>query len=601
MWVLVAEAGEQVGTCWNIGDEEVIIGRGAGCQIFLRDSAVSRKHCMISHNDEGIAFEDLGSRNTTLLNGAPIISGNLALGDKLTVGQTVFIVANSKDGVPNKGTLAGLDSTIHILPEQLNGAYVGEEADGTPQTVEDLHWLFTASRELSMVRVREQFIEKVAELIQQRFAPDGIMVKGLPLHQSDRKRLYQSGEMQSQNNLSPVEILDGLASLDKGRCIVDTSNGSKICSVVAPISVGEERIGSLMIQRHTNEDGYCGNALEAVVAFCHSVGPLYQSISAVERMVIQQENLRESVEISGSIYGRSDSMAAVVYAMQAASRSDLPVLVQGETGSGKEVVSRDLHKMSLRSEGPFVPVNCAAIPSELFESEMFGHTEGAFTGAKGSRLGRFGLANGGIIFLDEISTLTLENQAKLLRVLENKTFNKVGGAEEVSVDVRIISAANVDIPEAVSQGKFREDLYHRICGITIQVPPLRERKSDIGPLADNFVNESCFQMNELPKTFSNDAMKKLLQWHWPGNVRELRMCIDRAVAYSQSSVIAPEEIMLQESIIEADSVMSLADMEKKHIMKLLDDNEGNISATSKLLGISRTTLYHKLTEYGLRS
>ena len=293
-------------------------------------------------------------------------------------------------------------------------------------------------------------------------------------------------------------------------------------------------------------------------------------------------------------------MVVVQQALQAAARSELPVLVQGETGSGKEVISRELHKQSPRSQGPFVTVNCAAIPSGLFESEMFGSATGAMSGTDESRQGRFEMADGGIIFLDEITTLTLENQAKLLRVLENKTFNKVGGVDEIQVDVGIVSATNVDISAAISAGKFREDLYHRICGITIQVPPLRERKSDIGPLAETFMSESCFQMDELSKEFSTDALEKLLQWHWPGNVRELRMCIDRAVAYSQGNVITSEEIMLHEHREEKSAVVSLAEMEKLHIAKLLKENSGNISTTSKKLGISRTTLYHKMDEYGLR-
>jgi DNA-binding NtrC family response regulator len=600
MWVLVAESGEQAGACWHVGEDPLTIGRGAGSEIFLRDTSVSRKHCVIEVNEDGIHFIDQGGSNTTLLNGSPESTGRLQIGDKLTVGQTVFIVGATKNGLPNKGTLAGLDSTVQIIPNPIpDMPSNGVEAEGNPQTVEDLYWIFDACRSLSMVRGREHFLEQLVDQLKKRFKLDGLLIQGLHAPASTAKNVYQEGILCDQNGSTPKAIVEGLEFLHSGKCFVDTTVNGKVCSVVSPIMVGKDRIGSILIQTSTCKDGYCSQALEALVAFGKSIGPLYQSVSAVERMVLKQGYVSDEREEAISLNGNSDAMRAVFQAMQAATRSELPVLIQGESGSGKEVIARELHKISTRHEAPLITVNCAAIPSTSFESELFGCTQDEH--ANRSSKGRFEMAHTGIILLDEINTLTQENQALLLHVLEKGTYTKVGSSEEIQLNVRVFCSTNLDLQTVVASGSFREDLYLYISGILVQVPPLRERKSDIGVLAEYFASETCFQMNELPKTFSTEAMQKLLQWDWPGNVRELRMCIDRAVAYSQSATIAPDEIMLQHTVAVPEAALSLADIEKEHIIRLLQDNKGNISATAKQLGISRTTLYHKLEEYGVRS
>jgi len=318
-------------------------------------------------------------------------------------------------------------------------------------------------------------------------------------------------------------------------------------------------------------------------------------------MIIQHEHTLQDSSRTMPLIGSSTAMETVRDALNAANRTNLPVLIQGETGTGKEIVAGQLHATSDRYSAPFVLVNCAAIPGELFESEMFGHSKGAFTGAVEEHIGRFEVADGGMLFLDEVGTLSLANQAKLLRVLETNTFNRVGSTKDIVVDVRVVAASNIPLEAAIASGGFREDLYHRLCGITIDIPPLRERKSDIAMLAEHFMTESCFSMNEIPKTFSPEALAQLNDWDWPGNVRELRMCVERAVAYSQTTTINSDGIILHVPNGVPELPESLADLERVHIIKMLEDNTGNISATAKQLGISRTTLYHKLDEYGVRS
>lgn len=283
MWVLVAESGEQAGSCWGVEEGTLSIGRGAGCGIILQGGDVSPMHCVIRENNGFIEFEELEGANRTLLNGVPARMGQMRKGDKLTIGQTVFILANRQNTEPGKGKLVSFDSALHVL--DLSAEKSGVPFQGNPQTVADLYWLFSSSRDLSMVRVRDKFLRKLCKIISERFKPDGILIHGLPYFQDNMDRMYKVGEVFTQNDMSPKEIIDKSGELTGGISYIDTSGEGKLCSLVSPITVGKERIGIVFIQRHIKDGAYCEQALEALVAFCKSVGPLYQSLSAVERNV----------------------------------------------------------------------------------------------------------------------------------------------------------------------------------------------------------------------------------------------------------------------------------------------------------------------------
>ncbi|MBN4046729.1 sigma 54-dependent Fis family transcriptional regulator [bacterium AH-315-P07] len=579
------------------------IGRGSGCVIVLSDTAVSRMHCTLRIEKDGVHFEDQASRNATLVNGVPKSSGLINPGDRLTVGESIFTLSMSSEKISRDPGTKGSSSTIHILAENVPYLEASSKSvsEGNPQTVSDLYWLFTSTRRLSASHVREHFIATLVDIMQDRFSADGILIRGLRSPQQSINNLHFVGDVLPMNDVPPHEYLSTVVEETGGRRVLFEVDEKMVCSLVASLPIGPETIGAVMVQKSGDSETYSDQDLEVLVALCRSVGPLYQSVCAVEKMMIQHEHvLRDSSRVAPMI-GRSDRMEAVRHSMNAANRTHMPVLIEGETGTGKEIVAIHLHAQSERQGEVFVTVNCAAIPSELFESEMFGHDKGAFTGAEAAHKGRFEIADGGILFLDEVATLSLTNQAKLLRVLESNTFNRVGSNEDHEVDVRVISASNIPLETAIANGGFRDDLYHRLCGIEINVPPLRERKSDIVMLAEHFMTEACFAMDEIPKTFSTESLEKLEGWDWPGNVRELRMCVERAVAYSQSTSITPEEIIFHVPNDLPELPESLADLERQHIIKMLEDNGGNISTTAKQLGISRTTLYNKLDEYGVRS
>lgn len=276
------------------------------------------------------------------------------------------------------------------------------------------------------------------------------------------------------------------------------------------------------------------------------------------------------------------------------------VLISGETGTGKEVVARNIHLLSKRSDRPFVDINCASIPENIFESELFGHEAGAFTDAKTSTKGLFEIADGGTVFLDEVSEMPLFLQSKLLRFLETKTFRRIGGTRDIKVDVRIIAATNRDLEKNVREGLFRDDLYYRLNVMPIKIPPLRERPEDIPFLAEFFLNEVVKHLNKRSLSFEKEALDTLIGYSWPGNIRELKNVIERAAILCQGQVITRENLLLEKVKKEEDStLLTLQDVEKLHIKRVLEYTGNNRTKTAQILGISRSTLNEKIKNYNL--
>ncbi len=329
--------------------------------------------------------------------------------------------------------------------------------------------------------------------------------------------------------------------------------------------------------------------------------------NALRQRELTEENiqLKEKItEMAGvdEIIGQSEEMKRVFEMVHTVSETDSTVLIRGESGTGKELIARAIHSQSKRRYFPIVAVNCGAIPETLLESELFGHEKGAFTGAQYRRKGKIELANGGTLFLDEIGDITQKMQVDLLRVLENKSFTRLGGSEEVTVDFRLICATNKNLEKLVEEEKFREDLYYRINVFTIAIPPLRERKSDILPLAQHFIKKYSRSMGKPEKKFSPEAEELLLKYTWPGNVRELENAIERAMVIGKKSEIAADDLPLHlnHRLGGDNERISLADMEKNHIQKILKDTGGNVTRAASLLGIDRVTLYNKLKKYGIQ-
>jgi len=301
------------------------------------------------------------------------------------------------------------------------------------------------------------------------------------------------------------------------------------------------------------------------------------------------------------IVGRDPRMIDIYKLVGQAASTHATVLIRGESGTGKELVARAIHAHSTWAMEPFVPVNCAALPSTLLESELFGHVRGSFTGAIGNRRGRFALAGKGTIFLDEIGDTSLEFQTKLLRVLQDRTFQPVGSEETEQTDARVIAATHQDLEAMITERRFREDLYYRLRVVEITIPPLRDRCRDIPLLAEHMLRRASVALERPPVVLSSEALERLVEHHWPGNVRELENCLMRAVVVAAGGVVRPEHLSMSSPGHASEaSVLSLVGLEKAHIARVLEMSAGHKGRAADLLGVSRPRLNRLIEKYGLQ-
>jgi two-component system nitrogen regulation response regulator NtrX len=373
---------------------------------------------------------------------------------------------------------------------------------------------------------------------------------------------------------------------------------------------GDSRAAAVMISGH----GTIADAVEATRAgaFDFLEKPLTRDRvllalkNALEQTLLRKENerLRELVGEAPRMIGRSDAFAKVLEQAAMVARSDARVLLMGESGTGKELLAAYIHRESPFAAGPFVKMNCAAIPNELLETEMFGHEKGAFTGAAGARRGKFELADGGTLFLDEVGDLHETAQAKLLRVLQEGEFHRVGGEQSIRVQVRVVSATNRDLTALAAQKQFREDLYYRLCVVPIRVPPLREHAEDVRPLAEYFLEDFCRRNNFKPKTIGEEVFPVLERFPWPGNARELKNVVERMAILTPGERLdfesVPLEVRFPKSAGPRSSVQDARETaERELLQRALEEAGWNVSAAARALGIERTHLHKRIRALGL--
>ena len=326
-------------------------------------------------------------------------------------------------------------------------------------------------------------------------------------------------------------------------------------------------------------------------------------------LITENKSLKKDLDVEHTMIGSSKVFTSILQTINRVAQSDARILITGENGTGKELAAREIHRQSKHADQPFVEVNCAAIPNELIESELFGHEKGAFTGAHNKRIGKFEAANKGTLFLDEIGDMSLQAQAKVLRAIEDGKIERVGGNSKISVDVRIVAATNKVLAKEIEDGNFREDLYHRLNVIPITIPPLRERKEDIPLLVDHFVKAIC-QKNNFPLViFTDSAISLLTNMHWSGNIRELKNIIERIIIMIPSDEITVNDIsaLVPNSVSKTDDFLNVTNSfqefkekaERAFILKQLGLNNWNISKTSEVLGIQRSHLYNKMKKYNI--
>ncbi len=597
-------------------DRPLTIGRGDEGEVRIFDETSSRRHACVRPEGKAFLLEDLGSSNGTFLNGAKVERETLKDGDEILVGSTRFQFLL---------TPAGERGTVLISPPEESGLAVHSsirevdfrvvEGKDEAEDFRRLTKAFEASRSLTGLRDAEEVLTRLLDILMEELEGDRAAV----LQEADSGRLEivaSRGEGKKEPVLSRAVVRkvakDREAVLIKDaetdprfqerKSLLQQKVRSALC---VPLSSGGEFLGILYVDRTKSGKSFGPRDLETLLAIAGQAAPALATARAFALERDRREDVERTLGGERVMVGGGPAFRGVLDLVDRAAGSDATVLLKGETGTGKELLARALHEKSPRRKGPFIAVNCAALVDTLMESELFGHEKGAFTGAARRKPGKFELAGGGTLFLDEVGEMALEVQAKLLRALQEREFYRVGGTAPVSVDIRIVAASNRDLKKKVEQGSFRQDLYYRLGVVTVDVPPLRKRREDIGDLVSFAVREACKRTKRRVEGVSPEAMKALQAYAWPGNIRELFNVIERAVVLTRGPVLdaslLPAEIRGEgEAPAPVSGVMTLKEAEKRAIQAALTHTGWKKGETAELLGISWPTLNKKIDDYGIR-
>lgn len=577
------------------------IGRGSGCEIMLTDPVSSRFHAVVYFEDSCWQVRDSQSRNGTLVNGRKTDHAVLDDSTRIQVGATelqFFDDPEDSGGHSDLSQTVVADRTI-----SLNDPEVVADPSGPLRALADtsgLLDLYVLSTQLLRLEDPEEVIETVLRLLRDRTGADvgGLLwladgdrltpERVFPAEAADRVRLSRQLSRRVARRREAIWIKHELE---------DGSEPGWSDAICVPLLHDIDVIGAVHLYREQRRFGE-GDFDFAVTASRLLGHALWRSRKTV---ALAAENRRLAARHADfhQLIGESQPVERLKSKIERVGRANGCVLIRGESGVGKELVASAIHDASPRADRPRLSVNCAAIPRDLIESQLFGHKKGAFTGADTDHAGWFQQAHTGTLFLDEIGELPLEGQAKLLRILEGHPFLPVGATQEVSVDVRVVAATNRDLADFVRDGGFREDLYYRLSVFELYVPPLRERGDDVRLLINHFLDHFRRLHGRPNLQLAPGALKRLVDYHWPGNIRQLRNVIDSAVVMADGNEILSEDLGLRDAGLEIADSLRLSDWEERLIRTALDRTHGNVPEAAQLLGISRATAYRKLKDYGI--
>ena len=626
---LVVIAGPLKDSIFALPSGEIHIGRDPSNLLSISDPSLSRRHCALSRDSEGFKIRDLDSRNGTSVNGVAVKEARLGHGDQISVGDSVFLLLLNEDAEePAPGGVEYDDSltqaTAQLRPQDvlyLQPDRILQELPANSRVARNLNALLKISRVVHSIgdleTLQEQILDLIFEVVPAQRGAILLDGKGSENFSSvfARHRIAKSVLPVRISRTIARQVMDeGLAILgadvpgSNGLADVESLADCQVRSLLCvPLTVFQKVTGCIYLDTCDAASRFDEDHLQLVAAIA---GTSAVALENARRMQwLEQENLRLTTEIrlDHNLIGESARMKDVYQFLARVAPTDSNVLLQGESGTGKELAARAIHRNSPRSSRPFVAINCAAIPEGLLESELFGHERGAFTGAVGQKKGRLEMANSGVVFLDEIGELAPALQVKLLRVLQEREFERVGGVRPISVDIRLIAATNRDLEEAVKAGTFRNDLYYRLNVLSLVMPALRDRREDIAMLSDYFVVKYVKKFNMKAKKLSPEAMVCLTNYDWPGNVRELENAIERALVLSVSDVIQPED--LPESILEkgfpasAESAKyhnQVKELKKQLILDALEETKRNYTEAAHVLGVHVNYLHRLIRNLDLK-
>ncbi len=626
---LIVTDGPERGTEFLLPLEEgnpQTVGRDPRNQVVLNDGSVSRQHFRIEFTGRDFRLVDLGSRNRTFLNGEPVREGLLRNGDTIGAGDSELRF--EEDRVLTEE--AGMESTIiKELPAGIaagwNGfldaiTFAGSREEKLERALVSVRQLLELSQKITRSKTLDELYQDLLAILVPALEAD----RGVVLTQEGRQWVSRAVHQKAGERAPPgadvvsESIVRRAADEEKAILSANTRQderfqdkpsviqGGIVSAIAAPVLAtktfrpgqGSKRkvLSVLYADRRGPGQPFGEAELGLLAAAARQAGDFATRLGDEASLRDEKKNLLRSISESMRIVGSSRAMTRVLEFIRKAAPAHQTILIRGDTGTGKELVASAIHYQSPRQGKPFLAINCAAIPEPLIESELFGHERGAFTGAVARRKGKFELADGGTVFLDEVAELSFGCQAKLLRLLEDRKFERVGGTQQVEVDVRIIAATNKDLAKAISEGQFREDLFYRLNVLGITMPLLRERREDIPLLVQHFLVE----MGKSHWSLAPEAMEKLSAYPWPGNIRQLRNVIESAVVLGDGPVIHPSSLILHQpgdrdsAAGDAWEPITLEELQRRHILKVLEYTGGNKKRAADILGIERCTLYAKL-------
>jgi Nif-specific regulatory protein len=618
---LSAISGRLKGSVFTIEDLPVVIGRDTTATLCIADASVSRRHSQIEKEDEQFVILDLESLNGTFINDVPVKRRRLEHGDRVRIGDSQFLFLVHDGDLPSKSSEIRFDERQMVSGSTLQVRF----NDALYLMARDLSALMKVSTTINAIRGVEELQQTLLELLfevvpAERGAilltdpgPEGDALEFASVFGLDRQRgqdesikvsrsvtkwVLQHGESLLINNQTESKDFESADSLIADR------PGSILC---VPLIMLERALGVIYLDTKEPDAVFDKDHLQLVSAISAITAVAIENARHIEWLVSENQRLIADFNIEHNMVGESQAMRNVLQFVSKVAPTDSTVLLSGESGTGKELVARAIHQNSKRSDRPFMAVNCAALAESLLESELFGHEKGAFTGALALKKGRLEIADGGTVFLDEIGELSLALQVKLLRVLQERNFERVGGTRTIKVDIRLITATNKNLEDAVAAGTFRQDLYYRLNVVGLEMPPLRERQEDIPLLANYFAAKYGEKCNRRITGISAEAQARLHGYDWPGNVRELENAIERAVVLGSTDRILLED--LPESILESEPAATtpgtkyheaVAQTKKQIILNAMQQAKGSYTDAAKLLGVHPNYLHRLIRNLNLK-
>jgi len=596
----------------------------------ISDLSLSRRHCVLARKSDEYTLRDLDSRNGTFVNGRVISEKQLNHGDQISVGESVLVFLLKED--PEEAAVHGVEfddrltqATAQIRPQDvlyLQPERILRELPAASRLGRNLNVLLKISRVVHSISDLDQLQAQILELIFEVVPAErgAILLDGKgnekfsslfahpgPAKGAEPVRVSRTITRQVMDQ--GVAILGADVPGSGGLSGVDSLLSFKVRSLLCvPLTVFRRVLGCIYLDTTSPATRFDRDHLELVASIA---GISAVALDNARRLLwLEQENQRLAAEINlqHNMVGESAAMKDVYHFLSRVAPTESTVLVAGESGTGKELVARAIHRNSPRAARPFVAINCAAIPEGLLESELFGYERGAFTGAASQKKGRLEMADGGVLFLDEIGELAPALQVKLLRVLQEREFERLGGSRPISVDIRVIAATNKDLAAAVKARNFREDLYYRLNVVSVVLPSLRERREDIPVLAEYFVAKFATKCKVKAKKISPEAMSGLMNYNWPGNVRELENAIERALVLGVSDSIRPED--LPDSVAEKNRApgvheakyhLAVTQLKKHLILTALEEAKGSYTEAARILGVHANYLHRLVRNLDLRT